>query len=321
MPPTLALFAGDPTGIGPEIVAKVISAPESLPPAIIHCIGHRASIEAAAQAAGIAIDFSTISSREVRPVEIFPWYGFEMAPFDPHSSAARRGFMMAGLRIALDLAREKRIDAVCFAPIDRAALRAAGMPEEDELQWIARIFDHQQGCHEIHVLDNIWTVLVGRASSGEVKALSAEDVADAIAVLADTLRRAGKLGGRIGVCAPQPQPDGSPDPHVQADVLAAAVRLAVARGFTHAVGPLPADVIFARARAGGFDGVITTHPEQEPIAQTLMGYERGVTVLGGLPSAVTTTAHGTARDIVGRGIANPWALRNAMTLALRIASG
>jgi 4-hydroxythreonine-4-phosphate dehydrogenase len=51
----------------------------------------------------------------------------------------------------------------------------------------------------------------------------------------------------------------------------------------------------------------------------LMGFERGVTVHGGLPVPITTPAHGTAYDIAGRGDANPQALRNALTLAARMA--
>ena len=49
--------------------------------------------------------------------------------------------LLAGLRFALDLSRRKLIDALCFAPIHRASLRAAGMPQEDVLQWTAEIFD------------------------------------------------------------------------------------------------------------------------------------------------------------------------------------
>jgi 4-hydroxythreonine-4-phosphate dehydrogenase len=52
----------------------------------------------------------------------------------------------------------------------------------------------------------------------------------------------------------------------------------------------------------------------------LMGFDRGVTVLGGLPVPIATCAHGTAYDIVGRNSANPVPLVNAFQLAARMAS-
>jgi 4-hydroxy-L-threonine phosphate dehydrogenase PdxA len=49
-----------------------------------------------------------------------------------------------------------------------------------------------------------------------------------------------------------------------------------------------------------------------------MGFDRGVTVPGGLPVPIATPAHGTAYDIAGRGIANMGAMRNAFALACKM---
>ena len=92
--------------------------------------------------------------------------------------------------------------------------------------------------------------------------------------------------------------------------------MARARGFP-ADGPYPADTVFVRAtrKEGGYDGVVTMYHDQGQIAMTLMGFERGVTVQGGLPMPITTPAHGTAYDIAGQGRAHPGAMRNAFALA------
>ena len=76
-------------------------------------------------------------------------------------------------------------------------------------------------------------------------------------------------------------------------------------------GPHPADTIFVRAQRGEFDAVVTMYHDQGQIAMKLMGFDHGVTVLGGLPVPVTTPAHGTAFDIAGKGKANPDALKAA----------
>ena len=85
-----------------------------------------------------------------------------------------------------------------------------------------------------------------------------------------------------------------------------------------AVGPFPPDTVFVRARRGEFDGVVTMYHDQGQIAMKLLGFERGVTVHGGLPTPITTPAHGTAFDIVGQGVANPEALKQALGLCAQM---
>ena len=77
-----------------------------------------------------------------------------------------------------------------------------------------------------------------------------------------------------------------------------------------------ADTVFVRAQRGEFDAVVTMYHDQGQIAMKLMGFDHGVTVLGGLPVPVTTPAHGTAFDIAGKGKANPDALKAAWKVCL-----
>ena len=60
--------------------------------------------------------------------------------------------------------------------------------------------------------------------------------------------------------------------------------------------------------------------DQGQIAMKLLGFEQGVTVLGGFPFPVATAAHGSAYDIAGKGIAHPGAMKNAMLIAARMAA-
>ena len=103
------------------------------------------------------------------------------------------------------------------------------------------------------------------------------------------------------------------------DLIAPAVSRAQAAGID-ARGPFPADTIFVRAKQGEFDAVVTMYHDQGQIAMKLMGFDRGVTVLGGLPVPIATCAHGTAYDIVGRNAANSAPLENAFALAARMAA-
>ena len=83
-------------------------------------------------------------------------------------------------------------------------------------------------------------------------------------------------------------------------------------------GPFPSDTVFLRAKNGDFDAVLTMYHDQGQIAMKLMGFDRGVTLIGGFEFPICTPAHGTAYEIAGRGIANLGASREALSLAIRM---
>ena len=58
--------------------------------------------------------------------------------------------------------------------------------------------------------------------------------------------------------------------------------------------------------------------DQGQIATKLLGFDRGVTLLAGLPVPITTPAHGTAFDIAGKGVASVGPIREAFAIATRL---
>ena len=324
-PPSIAVFAGDPAGIGPELVAKVLAAPAALPPVRIRLIAQRASLDAAARASGIVLDLPALSIADAaRPepaIARLEWPGWNAPAFArAQASAANGAFMLEGLRLALDLAQRGAVDAICFAPLNKAALRAAGMAHEDELRWFAEMLAYRGACGEFNVLETLWTSRVtSHVPLKDVAGMiSAQRVAEAIGMLHDALRRAGNRAPRIGVCGLNPHNgDNGNFGREELDIIAPGIELAAKQGH-RAEGPYPADTIFVRAKNGAFDGVVTMYHDQGQIAMKLMGFERGVTVQGGLPVAITTPAHGTAYEIAGRGVANIEAMRNALSIAARM---
>jgi len=322
--PTIALFAGDPAGIGHELVAKVLAAQDALPTARIRVIAHDASLAGAANEAGVTFDLPRAASARSlpdAPVAALDWDGARAPAFERGVASAANGtFMLSALALALDLQRRGEVDAVCFAPLNKAALRAGGMQQEDELRWFADFLGYHGPCGEFNVLENLWTSRVtSHVPLKDVAGLlTPERIAGAIALLHAGLRRAGHAAPRIGVCGLNPHNgDNGSFGREEIDVIAPGIALAATRGHA-ADGPYPADTIFVRAKNGAFDGVVTMYHDQGQIAMKLMGFERGVTVHGGLPVPITTPAHGTAYDIAGRGSANPQALVNALAIAARM---
>ena len=303
--PTIALFTGDPAGIGPELVDKLLQDPAVTDSAQVSLIGQsgRTAISAA--------------------VRMQDWSGQSAAGFAAGVASADNGrYMLDALAHGVDLVTSGQADAFCFAPLTKGALRMGGMHQEDELRWFSDHLHYRGECGELNVLKKLWTARVTShvALSDVSGLLTPHKVANAIRMITEALRASGVADPRVAVCGLNPHNgDNGNYGDEEGRIIAPGVQIAADQGYP-AQGPFPADTAFVRAlrNPGGFDGVVTMYHDQGQIAMKLLGFEQGVTVHGGLPIPITTPAHGTAYDIVGKGIANPQAMRNAFDLAVRM---
>jgi 4-hydroxy-L-threonine phosphate dehydrogenase PdxA len=314
-PVRIALSIGDPAGIGAEIIARLLADPATRERAHVTLISNRDALARGAAAAGVPVP-------QASDWLDIPSWALSDAVFEPGVISEESGrFMLDSLRLAVQHVADDRADAVCFGPLNKSALRAGGMQEEDEMRWFAKLLDHRGVCGELNVLDPLWTARVtSHVPLREVSdRLSPEAVADAIGMLSAALRASGVAAPRIGVCGLNPHNgDHGNYGSEETDIIEPGMRLAASRGVV-STGPFPADTIFLRARAGELDGIVTMYHDQGQIATKLLGFEVGVTVEGGLPIPVTTPAHGTAYDIVGLGRASGTAMSRAFDLACRMA--
>ena len=85
-------------------------------------------------------------------------------------------------------------------------------------------------------------------------------------------------------------------------------------------GPFPADTVFLRALAGEFDAVVCMYHDQANIARKLCTRRKGATIFMGLPVVCGTTAHGTAFDIAGKGIADAGSMEDAIRYIAMLSS-
>ena len=132
------------------------------------------------------------------------------------------------------------------------------------------------------------------------------------------MRAAGFPSPRIGVAALNPHAgDGGNFGTEDEEIIAPAVRAAAQKQY-RVTGPIPSDTVYVRALKGEFDAVLTMYHDQGQIAIKLIGFDRGVTLIGGYPFWIATPAHGTAYDIAGKGIADPGATIAALRLAARL---
>jgi len=303
--PTIALFTGDPAGIGPELVEKLLHRSDTAEKANIILIGQKKAFE-----------FPSF-------VEVHPWSGLDASLFQPSHAGTENGkYMMEGLAEGAHLVTAGKADAFCFAPLNKTALRFGGMQSEDELRWFAELLKFDGVCGELNVLENLWTARVtSHVALKEVSHLiTPEKVAEAILMINNALKNAGTTHPRLAVCGLNPHNgDNGNFGDEEIRIIAPGVALAAKQG-VEAEGPFPADTAFVRAirKDNGYDGVVTMYHDQGQIAMKLMGFEKGVTVHGGLPIPISTPAHGTAYDIVGQDKANIGAMLNAFGLACKM---
>jgi 4-hydroxythreonine-4-phosphate dehydrogenase len=238
------------------------------------------------------------------------------------TEAAGRGARMA-LTACLDAAVRGDIDAVCFAPLNKQAMKKGGMAFEDEQHFFADHLGVTGYFCEFNTLGTLWT---SRISShiplADIPKYVTKDRIKAAARLTfQTLKKAGFDQPRVALAALNPHGgDGGTCGREEIDIIEPAARELNEEGLP-ILGPFPADTIFLKARDGALDSIVTMYHDQGQVAVKLLGFERGVTVAGGLPVPITTPAHGTAFDIVGQGKAKAEAMTQALLLAAKMGAG
>ena len=217
------------------------------------------------------------------------------------------------------MANAGEIDAIVFTPLNKTSLKLAGMNHEDELRWFAHELGYTGVTSELNVLEGLTTARVtSHIPLSEVaKNITAPRVTAAIELLNLTLKGSGLDAPRIGVAALNPHGGENGNfGREEIDEIAPGVEAAQAQGI-NVQGPFPSDTIFA-AKRNDFDGIVTMYHDQGQIAMKLIGFDKGVTIQGGLPVVISTPAHGTAFDIVGKGIAGTGATEHAFDLAVGV---
>jgi 4-hydroxythreonine-4-phosphate dehydrogenase len=287
-PPRLAVTLGDPRGIGPEIVAKMLQDGRAAAAASLVIVGP----------GGAGVDVTE---------SVGVWH--------PGDEAARAG-ALAGKQIerAVALAKSGAVDGIVTAPIDKSVLLLGGYDFPGHTEMLARLTDSK-----VAMMLTSPTLRVVLATTHiplrEVPAaLTRARILQAAATTREGLREwFGIPQPRLALCALNPHAGdhgrfGSEDD----DLLAPAARE------SGMAGPFPADTVFVRAMRGEFDAVIAPYHDVGMTAIKVAAFGHAVNVTLGLPFPRTSPDHGTALDIAQRGIADASSMIEAALLCAAI---
>ena len=319
----IALLLGDPSGIGPELISKLLTQNE-LSNANITVIGEKNILNAGDKISGnnsdleIVTDFDEINFDKKNKYFLDISKGNNKNYNLSECSAESGETVLNALNLALELAKEKKIDAINFGPFNKTSLKLGGCKFDDELHHMADKLNVKSFFCEFNVVDNFWTARV--TSHIPIKEVPEHIKKDKIMKPIKLINEAMKLNGienpRVAVQALNPHAEFGNE---EQDEIIPAIEEAKKIGI-NADGPLPCDTSFITAfKNKNHDCIVGMYHDALQSGLKAFGFDRGVTVQGGLPIPITTPAHGTAFDIAGKNQANLEPTLQSFKIALRMA--
>ncbi len=350
-PPIVGLTMGDVAGIGPEVIVRAWLDPALHALARPLVIGHPDVLRRAqgivADAHGMDVQVVT-APEEATPtsstIPCLPVRGSfgdlsQVRPGTIDRRAGRAAYEF--LNTAIDLALDRRIDAIVTLPLNKQALHEAGIDHPGHTEILAercRVPDHAMMLYLENPMGEPRSAHVpGRPLSHGLGVVHVT-LHMALRKVFDLLSRESILSKiRLADRAMRPLTEGvqpriavtSLNPHAGEDGLfgdeeQTLIRPAVEdarREGLDATGPWPNDTLFYHALNGAYDVVVAMYHDQGHIALKTVGFQRAVNVTLGLPIVRTSVAHGTAFDIAWQGRADPSSLIAAVRVAGRLVSG
>ncbi len=323
--PFIAITMGDPSGVGPEIVAKSLANQAThaiCRPIVIgnETIMRRAAAVSAAKIPVRSCNITSLSDYH-NGINVYdPWQSdLSDMSIGEISEAAGKSAAQSVIE-ATRLAMEGVVEAIVTAPINKAAINAAGYHYAGHTELLGdltkspgvRMLLVAPGLRVIH---NSTHVSLKEA----ITRVTPSNILHVIRLMDDSLRLLATEKRRIAVCGLNPHAgEGGLFGQEDQSIISPAISNARDEG-VDVSGPEPADTVFHRARNGDFDGVVAMYHDQGLLPVKLLHQHQAVNWTLGTPVIRTSPDHGTAFDIVGKNQANIGSMQAAIKLALDLA--
>ncbi|MEJ0074488.1 MAG: 4-hydroxythreonine-4-phosphate dehydrogenase PdxA [Alphaproteobacteria bacterium] len=321
--PLIAIPVGDPAGIGPEISLKAALDPSVREIARPILVGDPGVIDRHAKACGISADFLVLD--EVNgahwPADRLPLLAVRSneaidIPFGSASAVSGR-LSLAAARAAIHAALDKRVDAVVAAPQNQTSIALAGIEFDGYPSFVAR--ETGLAPHDVYLMlcfDDVKIVhcTLHVSVSEAIALITRERIGHVIRVADRTLRRLGTENPKLHVSGLNPHAgEGGLFGREEIEIITPAIHAAAADGIDVS-GPFGADTMFHKK---GVDAFIVMLHDQGHITAKLLARRATAGLAIGSPILFSSVAHGSGHDIVGKGVADPTAMIQAITRLAR----
>jgi 4-hydroxythreonine-4-phosphate dehydrogenase len=324
--PLIAITMGDPAGVGPEIIAKVFDTGEIF----AHCrpviVGNAGIMKKIIEELRLSVYVRTIGSID----EADPASGkadvLNLANVDltkhlwGRPNAASGKAVVEYIKLAAQLALQRKVDAIVTAPINKEMMNAAGFDYAGHTELLAHLTATKDyGMLFVGGGLKVILVTIHHAMTDLPRLITRERVLKTIRLAHIAMREYGIEKPRIGVAAFNPHAsEGGLFGHEELNEILPAVLEARGEGIDTS-DPIPADTLFYKAKNGYFDIVVAMYHDQGLAPLKMLAFGNAVNVTVGLPIIRTSVDHGTAYDIAGKGLADPTSLLEAVKLAGQMA--
>lgn len=310
--PIIGLAMGDAAGIGPELIVKALEQPDTTENLDALVIGDAKIMLKAINVLGSKMILKVCQSSEdtefsqgiisIIDMNNLPAECFALGKVDCVTGKAAVEYTEKAVAMALN----REIDAIVSAPVNKEAMHLAGYDFAGVTELVAHLTKSEKFAMVLIFGPIRLFFVTNHISMKKVYDNIKKDIIlKKIQAVDNALGDFGIENGRIAVAAFNPHGgEGGAMGNEETDEIIPAIEAAKQKGI-NAMGPYPADTIFIHGRKGDFDAILAMYHDQGNIAAKLMDFGAGVTVVAGLPIIRTSVAHGTAFDIVGKGIASP----------------
>jgi 4-hydroxythreonine-4-phosphate dehydrogenase len=325
--PIVAIATGDPAGIGPEISMKAALDPGVRAVCRPILVGDPDVVARHAQACGIGADIKVVDSvadaaTANGALGLLAARSSEAADISfGETSAASGRASLAAARAAIQAALAGDVDAVVAAPQNQTSIALAGIEFDGYPSFVARETGLDR--HDVYLMlcfgDTKVVHCTLHVSVREaISLITRERVGHVIATADRTLRRLGIAEPKIHVSGLNPHAgEGGLFGSEENDIIKPAIDEA-ARAGIRVSGPFGADTMFHKKDSDAF--IVMLH-DQGHITAKLLARNATAGLAIGSPILFSSVAHGSGHDIVGKGVADPKAMIEAISRLAKAGHG
>lgn len=322
--PLIVIPIGDPAGIGPEIVAKALAEPRVIEAADCIAVGDKKIMEQAIKITGVDLRIKTVKGPEEGEFEkgILNLINLDNVDIDQFAFGEVSG--MCGraayeyIEESIRLANGGRADAVATTPINKEALREAGIPFIGHTEIFSALTETEDPLTMFETNGLRVFFLTRHVSLREMlDMVTRERIKDYVKRCLEALKRLGVEEGTMAVAGLNPHcgEHGLFGDEEVKEIIPAVLELQE-EGYPVA-GPIGADSVFHQAAQGRFNSVLSLYHDQGHIATKTLDFDRTIAITNGMPILRTSVDHGTAFDIAGTGKAGAVSMIEAILLAAK----
>jgi 4-hydroxythreonine-4-phosphate dehydrogenase len=319
---------GDPSGIGPEIIAKALATGRLDGKLRALVIGSAAILNREIARLALPVKVRSVAAPgqaryEAGTIDVLD---MDNIPADiPYGriSAENGKASYEYIKKSVELALAGLIDGVSTAPIHKEAIHGAGIPYIGHTEMYAGLTNvPTTSVLTMFHVNKMRIFFLSRHLSlaKAVEYVKYDNVLRTIQRCDSAMKHIGFQGSRIAVAALNPHGgENGLTGDEEVRELAPAVKAAAATGI-NVFGPVPADSVFLLFESGKCDAVLSLYHDQGHIAAKVHDFSKTISVTIGLPFIRTSVDHGTAMDIAGKGIANAVSMEESIAVTAQYAS-